>query len=472
MKSKWVFKVKRDADGGVSRYKARLVAQGYSQAAGIDYNEVFSPVARATTIRSLLAVANIYDLEIHQMDVTTAFLNGTLDHEIYMEQPRGFVDASKADYVCKLKKGLYGLKQAARCWNNTLTQYLISEGYIKSTADECIYFKVNDDGSFVLFPLYVDDLFPISNNTQFLIEEKRKIKAKFQMVDNGDIHYVLGMQISRNRANTVLTIGHPNYLLSILKRFKMERCKPVATPLEAGRKFQKTTDADQEFHDISLYQQAIGCLTYAATTTRPDIAAAVSCLSQYMSRPSTEHWIGVKRVLRYLRGTSNYGLRFAACTVNELVGYSDSDWAGDVDTRRSTSGYSFFLGASLISWSSKRQPTVAKSSTEAEYVALSAAAQEAIWLRRLLIDLRSPSVHPTVINEDNQGAIELSRNPKHHSRVKHIDIAYHFARERVESGEIEVVYCPTDSMIADVMTKGLPRTQFEKFRSLMGVVEV
>ena len=291
------------------------------------------------------------------------------------------------------------------------------------------------------------------------------------MVDNGNIHYILGMPITRDPPNRVLTISHPNYLLSILKRFKMERCKPVATPLEVGKKLQKTTDEDQIFHDTSLYQQAIGCLTYAATTTRPDIAAAVSSLSQYMSNPSVDHWVGVKRVLRYLRGTINYGLRFTSKDGNELVGYSDSDWAGDVDTRRSTSGYVFFVGNSLISWSSKKQPTVAKSSTEAEYVALSTATQEAIWLRRLLSDLHFRSPRPTVINEDNQGAIELSRNPKHHNRVKHIDIAYHFARERVESGEIEIAYCPTEEMIADVMTKGLSRFQFEKLRLLMGVVE-
>ena len=339
------------------------------------------------------------------MDVTTAFLNGDLDYEIFMAQPKGFVDPSKPDHVCKLKKGLYGLKQASRCWNNTLTQYLTSEGFTKSSADECIYIKLKKDGSFVIFPIYVDDLFPISNNTAMLIEEKQKIKSQFKMVDNGNIHYILGMPITRDRPNRVLTISHPNYLLSILKRFKMERCKPVATPLEVGKKLQKTTDEDQIFHDTSLYQQAIGCLRYPATTTRPDIAAAVSSLSQYMSNPSVDHWVGVKRVLRYLRGTINYGLRFTSKDENELVGYSDSDWAGDVDTRRSTSGYAFFVGNLLISWSSKKQPTVAKSSTEAEYVALSTATQEAIWLRRLLSDLHFRSPRPTVINEDNQGAI-------------------------------------------------------------------
>ena len=405
------------------------------------------------------------------MDVTTAFLNGDLDYEIYMEQPKGFVDERYPTYVCKLKRSLYGLKQAARCWNHTLTQYLISEGYTKSNADECVYIKINER-SFVILSLYVDDVIPISNDTEMLRNEKRKLMAKFKMVDNGDIHFVLGMQIKRDRQHRVLTISHPNYLSNVLKRFKMENCRPVSTPLEVGKKFHRTTDVDQVFHDIPLYQQAIGCLTYAATTTRPDIAAAISALSQYMSKPSVEHWIGVKRVLRYIQGTTNYGLRFSTDDSNVLVGYSDSDWAGDIDTRRSTSGYTFFIGKSLISWSSRKQETVAKSSTEAEYVALSGATQETIWLRRLLNDVRFDTSHPTIINEDNQGAIELSKNPKHHNRVKHIDIAYHFARERVASKEIEIVYCPTDSMIADVMTKGLSRDKFEKFCTLMGVVDV
>ena len=230
---------------------------------------------------------------------------------------------------------------------------------------------------------------------------------------------------------------------------------------------------DDSPFDVSQYQQAIGCLTYAATTTRPDIAAAVGILSQFMSTPSLDHWMGVKRILRYIKGSLHYGLRFYADDNSKdgLIGYTDADWAGDLDTRRSTSGYAFFLGNSVISWLSKRQITVAKSSTEAEYVALSCATQEAIWLRRLLDDIHFGDESPTVIYEDNQGAIELSKNPRHHNRVKHIDIAFHFARERVASGEINVEYCPTEQMIADIMTKPLPRDKFENFRLLLGVTD-
>ena len=252
---------------------------------------------------------------------------------------------------------------------------------------------------------------------------------------------------------------------------ELENSKPVATPLEVGKRFQRLTETDQ-LCNTSLYQQAIGCLTYAATTTRPDISAAVGVLSQYMSSPSTDHWSGVKRILRYIQGTINYGLCFLCENKNELIGFSDADWAGDLDTRRSTSGFTFFIGNALISWSSRKQITVAKSSTEAEYVALSCATQEAIWLRRLLNEIHFITDLPTIINEDNQGAIELSRNPKHHNRVKHIDISFHFARERVASKEIEVIYCPTEKMIADVMTKPLPRDKFESFRSSLGVINI
>ena len=471
--SRWVLKVKHDENGSVNRFKARLVAQGYSQVKGVDYEEVFSPVARNTSVRSLLALANAHDLEIHQMDVKTAFLNGSLDCEIYMSQPEGFVDPDRPNHVCKLKKSIYGLKQSARCWNTTLDEYLKSVGYHKNNADGCIYVKsvkeANDRISFVILGVYVDDIIPVSNNPALLKAEKAALCERFEMVDQGEIHYLLGMSIKRDRESRTLTISQTNYVEKVLRKFGMENCKPVSTPLEPGRKFQQLSEGDEPF-DVQTYQQAIGCLTYMSTATRPDIAAAVGVLSQYMSRPSKDHWIGVKRVLRYLKGTLMYGLKFSAYEEEpELFGYIDADWAGDVDTRRSTPGYVFQIGSSTVSWSSKKQATVAKSSTEAEYVALSSAAQEAVWLRILMGDLGRQMDAPTTIYEDNQGAIELAKNVKYHNRTKHIDICHHFVRERVVSNEIQVIYCPTGDMIADIMTKRLARLAFEKLRDLLGV---
>ena len=473
--NRWVYKVKRGSTGAVERFKARLVAKGYSQTEGIDFTEVFSPVARFPTIRTLLAFANAHDLEVHHMDVTTAFLNGDLDCSIYMEQPEGFFDAENPDFVCKLKKGLYGLKQSARCWNSTLDSYLKSRGYVPNEADECVYFKTvkQDDGrvKFIILAVYVDDIIPISDDIALLEQEKHALCEKFDMVDNGEISYCLGLTIKRDRINRILTISQPQYIENILIRFGMQNCRPVTTPAEPGMKYSKFSDGDTMF-DINTYQKAIGSLTYAAICTRPDISAAVGALSQYMASPTETHWTGVKRILRYLRGTTNYGLMYDGNGSNDLQGFSDADWAGDMDTRRSTSGYVFQLGNSTVSWCSRKQATVAKSSTEAEYVALSTATQEGIWLRRLLSGLKVDTRNATVIYEDNQGAIDLSKNPKHHDRTKHIDVCHHFVRERVASKEISVIYCPTNDMTADVMTKGLTTVKYQKFRQMLGVQDV
>ena len=236
-------KGKRDKDDGVDRFKARLVAQGFSQVKGVDYDEVFSPVARYTSVRLLLVLVNAHDLEVHQMDVKTAFLNGSLDCEYSMSQPKGFVDPDRPNHICKLKKSNYGLKQSAHCWNTTLDEYLKSVGYRKSNADGCIYVKSvkepNGQISFVILGVYVDDIIPVSNNPALLKAEKAALCERFEMTDLGEIHYLLGMSIKRDRESRTLTISQPNYLDKVLKKFGMESCKPVSTPLEPGRKFQQ-----------------------------------------------------------------------------------------------------------------------------------------------------------------------------------------------------------------------------------------
>ena len=474
--SRWVFKVKRKADGSVEKFKARLVAQGYSQTEGIDYNEVFSPVVRNTSIRSLLALANILDWEIHQMDVTTAFLQGDLTDEIYMKQPEGYRSRENPDYVCKLKKSLYGLKQSARCWNSTLDSFLKSSGYKQVGADSCLYMKSvklqNDKINFVILSIHVDDILWFSNDVIMLEEEKVAIGNKFKVEDLGEVSHILGMLIKRDRDSRTLTISQSKYLEGVLKRFNMEECKPVSTPLEPGKQFHELSDNERPAN-IHEYQKIIGCLTYVTTATRPDLAAAVGILSKYMTKPSQEHWKGVKRILRYIKGTLNFGITFQAkdqtCI---LTGYSDADWANDTETRRSRSGYVFQINGCTISWCSKKQSCVSRSSTEAEYMALSLATQEAIWLRRLLENIGVKQKESTVMCEDNQAAIQLSRNPKFHNRTKHIDVAFHFVREKVQDKSIHVVYCRTDEMLADILTKGLPRQTFEKLRKQLCVTEI
>ena len=432
--SRWVLKVKRNEDGSVDRSKARLVAQGYSQVKGLDYDEVFAPVARNTSVRSLLALANAHDLEIHQMDLKTAFLNSALDCEIYMSQPEGFVDPYRPSHVCKLKKSIYGLKQSARCWNITLDEYLKSVGYRQSNADGCVKSVKEANGriSFVILGVYVEDIIPVSNNLAMLKAEKVALGERFQMTGQGEIHYLLGVSIKRDRESKTLTISQSHYIEKVLKNFGMENCKPISTPLEPGRKFQQLTPSDEPF-DVHTYQQSIGCLTYMSAATRPDIAAAVGVLSQYMSKPSRDHWMGVKHVFRYLKGTLKYGLKFSVNAEEpELFGYSDGDCAGDTETRRATSGYVIQFGSGTISWSSREQSTGSKSTTEAEYVSLSSAAQEAIWLRRLMKDLGRQMDAPTTIYEDNQGAIELAKNAKlpnvHQMRLNTLRIAVFMLR--------------------------------------------
>ena len=328
----------------------------------------------------------------------------------------------------------------------------------------------------MIITLYVDVVVLASNDVQMLKMEKAKLKERFEMEDLGEIHHCLSMSIRRDRAAKELTISHKTYLESMLKRFGMYDCKPVSTPMETGRKHEKLADGETPLKTRE-YQAAIGSLTlvtYAAIATRPDLSSAVGVLSQFMSNPGQEHWLGIKRIFRYIKGTLDYSLKFEASSDEEfkLCGYADADWAGDVTSRKSTTGYVFQLGNATISWKSKRQTVVALSSTEAEYVALCAAAQETVWLRHLLASIRFKQKDATVVHEDNQGTIALTKNPKNHSRTKHIDIKYHFVREAVEKKDVRLVYCPIEKMVADILTKALPKPKFDELRRTIGVQQL
>ena len=469
---KWVYKAKQNADGDIDRYKSRLVAQGYSQEAGVDYDEVFAPVAQYKSIRTVLAISNQFDLEIHQMDVKSAFLNGELSDEIYMKQPEGFVDPNHPNKVCRLNRSLYGLKQSARCWNMMIHEYLKSANYVQSSADPCVYYRCEEINGkkkvIVLFAVYVDDTIICSNSIAVLIEEKKRLSGRFEMDDRGELHYILGMEVTRDRKNRIMTINQKNYLENVLKRFNMDNCKSVSTPMEASVSFSKLTESEEPV-DVTLYQAAVGSLNYAAIATRPDLSTVVGKLSQFMQKPGKDHWVAVKRALRYVQGTLDFGLKFESSDSFVLHGFADADWAGCAESRRSTSGYVFKIGNATVSWSSKKQAVVALSSTEAEYISLCRATQESVWLRNLLRDVGFKQLEPTCIREDNQGAMCLARNPKDHPRTKHIDIKYHYTREKIEQKVIRLEYVPTSEMLADTLTKGLSKPKFEKFREAMGI---
>jgi hypothetical protein len=474
---KFVWKRKYRADGTIERYKARLVAKGYSQQEGIDFDETFAPVVKFSAIRVLLALAAYYDLEIHQMDVKTAFLNGDLDVEIYMRQPDGFVVPGKEELVCRLHKSIYGLKQAGRAWYHKIHQTLLDLGFTALRADTCVYVQ-RLAAVVVITALYVDDLLLFSNSQERLEALKRDLSSRFKMTDLGEAHYVLGIQIERDRSTRSLSLSQREYVRKMLDRASLTDCRPVATPLEVSVKLTKadspagSTAPDQSL--VRRYQSAVGAIMYAMLGTRPDIAFAVTALSQFSSNPGQTHWTAVQRLLRYLAGTVDYAVTYGPSAQRQPLtfhGYTDSDWGSDVDSRRSITGYAFMLGGGAVSWQAKKQHTVALSSVEAEYMASAQAAREAMWLRTLLKELGYGYLvaSPTVIHSDSQGSIALSRNPEHHARSKHIDIRHHFIREQVDAGTVTLQYLPTDDMAADILTKPLGRDKHNRFVTMLGI---
>ena len=456
---KWVYAIKSKPDGG-ERHKARYVAKGYSQRKGVDFHETFAPTAQMTSVRLLMQIAAQYDMQLHQMDVKTAYLHAPIDCEIYMEQPEGFEITSHTEekLVWRLRKSLYGLKQSGRMWNSLLHEQLLEMGFEQNAVDHCLYMKcIQGDKMFVL--VWVDDLIVAGKNEDLLNDVKQMLKERFKMKDLGKLSCFLGIDFEQGEG--FVKMSQRRYIDKILERFGMKDCKPRYTPSE------QKIECASEIPGDSRYRQAVGSLIYAMTCTRPDICWTVTKLSQYLSSPAQEHWIAVKHVLRYLKGTQDYELCYQKHESElKLVGYSDADWASN-EERRSTTGYCFSLSEEgpLISWKSKRQQTVALSSCEAEYMALAASVQESIYLRQMLDELDVGCiVKPVVIFEDNQGAIALAKNPIKHQRSKHIDIRYHFIRAELDGGRVEVKYCPTEDMVADIMTKPATRHKLEKFK--------
>ena len=463
--SRWVFKTKRDETGKIVRYKARLVAQGFSQEPGRDFFDTYAPVAKLTSIRTILSIAAYEDWELENMDVDTAFLQSPVSEEIYVQQPKGYEQLGpNGEYlVCRVHKSLYGLKQSPRNWNMVIDAWLRDYGLIPTTADPCVYVLVDDSGGYLIVVLYVDDLIIAGSNKEIVDCFKKAIGDRFKMKDLGNLRWILGMEVRRIRDMRILEISQTAYIDRVLERFGMANCKPVSTPAEGV--LMRLDNAHQGNVD-GEYMSLVGSVLYAAMVTRPDIAYAVQTLGRHLQASGSEHWVAAKRLLRYLKGTNELGIKYGASGQNaqQLVGYCDADWGGDRDTRRSTTAYVFMLNGGCVSWSSKLQPTVALSSAEAEYMAACAGVQEAIYLRRLLNDLGYKQDQATVIYEDNQGCIALSENPVLHKRTKHIDIRYHFTRERVESGEIALRYVATEHQLADLLTKALSSQRVASLR--------
>lgn len=461
---KWVFQVKCNENGDIKKYKARLVARGFSQVMGINYLETYSPVANMATVRVLIAIANHFGWSIFQMDVKTAFLNGNLTETIYMTQPEGFVKNEKL--VCKLNKSLYGLKQSSKCWNDCFNEYVTSIGFIRSKSDYCLYRKTSNELKIFIL-LYVDDILLTGNNNEQLKYLKQKLSEKFEMEDLGELKLFLSLNVSRNVESKTITLDQKQFILKILKRFKMQDCKGSSTPMEANLKLTKCEN--KENLTKSPYRELIGSLLYLSLGSRPDICFAVNYFSRFQDCASDNHWNHLKRIVRYLKQTIDYKLTFVDdCSGNILKCNVDSDWGNDIVDRKSVTGYILKLFNCPVIWTSKKQQTVSISSTEAEYLAVSSVCQEILWIKQLLEIFQLSFSKPVIVYEDNQGCIFIAKNPET-KRSKHIDIKHHFVRELVESGKIELKYLPTECQQADIFTKSLHRPLYEKFRSMLGI---
>ncbi|KAJ9544308.1 hypothetical protein OSB04_024015 [Centaurea solstitialis] len=446
---KWVFKKKTDMDRNVHTFKARLVVKGFTQTHGIDYDETFSPVAMLKSIRILMAISAYFNYEIWQMDVKTAFLNGKLTEDVYMQQPEGFVDSKNPNKVCKLLKSIYGLKQTSRSWNLHFDERIKEFGFAKSEFEPCVYTKFS--GSIVTFlVLYVDDILLIENDVPTLQSVKAWLSKCFQMKDLGEAAYILGIKIYRNRSRRLIGLSQGTYIDKVLKRFRMDESKKGFIPMQHGIVLSKAqcpeSSQDKDKMKSIPYASAIGSIMYAMLCTRPDVAYSVSVTSRYQQNPGESHWVAVKNILKYLRRTKEMFLVF-----------------GGSEDEISVTGE--------ISWKSSKQDTIADSTNEAEYIAASDAAKEAVWLRNFITDLRvvASISRPVDIYCDNSGAVAQAKEPREHHKSRHVLRKFHLIREIIGRGDVRICKIPTDENVADPLTKPLARVKHETHANSIGM---
>ncbi|CAL9023435.1 unnamed protein product [Prunus brigantina] len=464
---KWVYKTKLNLDGSIQKHKARLVVKGYAQKPGIDFNETFAPVARLDTIRTLIALAAQKGWKLYQLDVKSAFLNGVLKEEVYVDQPDGFVTTNYEDKVYKLKKALYGLKQAPRAWYEEINAYLVDCGYVRSTSEATLYCKTKEGSGTLIVSIYVDDIVYTGSSEELIAEFKTEMMRRYEMTDLGLLYHFLGMAVIQTES--CIFINQKKYALTLLSKFGLKQCKPVSTPLVASEKLCK--DDGSEPADENEYRQMVGSLLYL-TATRPDIMFATCLLARFMHCPTKKHYGTAKRVLRYIQGTIDFGIEYQKGKEAILIGYCDSDWSGSQDDMRSTSGYAFSFGSGAFSWASVKQHSVALSTAEAEYVSASEATTQAIWLRFVLEDFGELQTEATPLMVDNTSAIAMTRNPVFHQKTKHINRRYHFIRDALQDGVVDLRYCKSEEQVADIFTKALPKDRFNYLRGLLGVKPV
>ena len=458
IKTKWIFKIKKNDKNEPYKYKARLVAKGYSQKEGIDYNETFAPVVKIVSLRLILALAINEDLKVHHIDVSTAFLHGDLDEDVYIEIPQGINELTGKNKVLKLKKALYGLRQASKQWNVKIVNTLTALRLKKLESDNCVFFD-ND----LIIAVYVDDMVIVSSNIDRIDKFKKEISEKFKCTDLGVVKNILGINVQFE--DNKIFLNQKQYINTLIKKFNLEHAKEEEIPIQPNQNLTSDLSDEKEnlriLADTNLYRQAIGSLIYLMTSTRPDISYTVGVLSRFMHEPRELHWRFLKRLLRYVKTTRDFSLVYTKNKEQNLVGYTDSDFGSNVEDRKSTAGYCFMYGNCLISWNSAKQKVVSLSSTEAEYIGLTTGVKELMWLRQLLKELNRRKKE-LVIHCDNKSTICLAKNPEFHARSKHIDIRHHFIRDLIKNKTFTIEHIRTENMVADVLTKGLPKIKHYK----------
>ncbi|RVX04508.1 Retrovirus-related Pol polyprotein from transposon TNT 1-94 [Vitis vinifera] len=461
--SKWELAMKDEMDSllgnqtwELTELPARLVVKGFQQKEGIDYTEIFSPVVKMSTIRLVLGMVAAENLHLEQLDVKTAFLHGDLEEDLYMIQPEGFIVQGQENLVCKLRKSLYGLKQAPRQWYNKFDNFMHRIGFKRCEVDHCCYVK-SFDNSYIILLLYVDDMLIAGSNIEKINNLKKQLSKQFAMKDLGAAKQILGMRIIRDKANGTLKLSQSEYVKKVLSKFNMNEAKPVSTPLGSHFKLSKEqspkTEEERDHMSKVPYASTIGSLMYAMVCTRPDIAHTVGVVSRFMSRLGKQHWEAVKWILRYLKGSLDTCLCFTGASL-KLQGYVDADFAGDIDSRKSTTGFVFTLGGTTISWTSNLQKIVTLSTTEAEYVAATEAGKEMIWLHGFLDELGKKQ-EMGILHSDSQSAIFLAKNSIFHSKSKHIQTKYHFIRYLVEDKLVILEKICGSKNPTDMLTKGV-----------------